>query len=79
MVVVLLLGGAKAYPKRVKLFSLISNYREEKDDPVTPCPGNLITAVDQSKNNTATSRLEVRCNGRRTDVSLTNDVQLTSE
>ena len=74
---VLLLGGARAYPKRVKLFSLISNYREKKDDLMTPCRGNLITAVDQSKNNMATS-LEVRCNGTRTDDSLTN-VNLTSE
>ena len=77
--VVLLLGGARAYPKRVHLFSLISNYRKEKDDLMTPCAGNLIMAVDQSKNNMATSRLEVRCNGRRTDDSLTNDDQLTSE
>ena len=76
---VLLLGGARAYSKRVKLFSLISNYREEKDDPMTPCPGNLITAVGQWKNNMGASQLEVRCNGRRTDDSLTNDDQLTSE
>ena len=69
---VLLLGGARA-----KLLSLISNYREKMDDPMTPCRGNLITAIDQSKNNMATS-LEVRCNGTGTDGSLTND-QMTSE
>ena len=78
MVAVLLLGASRAYTKRVKLFSLISSYREEKDDPMTPCPGNLIMAVDQSKTNMATS-LEVRCNGTlRTNDSLSND-QLTSE